>query len=274
MKPFSLLSAAALAALLCSPLSVLPSAAQAPAAADAEAANPRSGVRFVICSPSGESLPSPLYCKQGKEFRPIALGSRTPSKRVKPEAGNVLRFWKEDPTPPSETAGGRRGAAAAADVEKALPPPFMTVKLPATVDSKTLCILVPSGDPAKTKMFFLRESDFPKSGVHIINFSPYPLQMVLSKKGDFTDKKVENVGFFRQDEGVSAKNSWSYKGASGESVAFMLMVKTQKDKDFRRFKASRFAVSDRQSQITVIVRDPSRENVKMMSIQLAEPGEN
>ncbi len=276
MKRFSLSILLALAALMLCPLAVMPAAAQA-AKPDAEAdANPRTGVRFVVVSPSGEAVPSPLYCKQGKSFRPLQISSRMPSKRVKPEAGNVVRFWKEDPGPaPEENAttgrGNRGGRGATATPATELPPPFMTVTLPSGIDAKTLCILVPTGDPAKPQMFFLRESDFPSSGVHLINFSPYPLQMILSQKGDFSDKKVSNIGFFRREDGVSAKNSWSYKGAAGESVAFMLMCKTPKAKEPRRVKASRFSVSDRQSQITVVVKDPKQENVKLLSIQLSEP---
>ncbi len=81
---------------------------------------------------------------------------------------------------------------------------------------------------------------------------------------------VQNISFFRRDEGISEKNRWSYKGENGENVAFMLMCKTGKGKEYTRVRASRFAVSSRQSQITVVVKDPTRDNVKMLSIQLAE----
>ncbi len=249
-----------------SPLAVMPAPAQDELAA--ETAAPRTGVRFVIVSPSGESIPSPLYCKQGKTFRPIRIGARTPSSRVKPEAGGIVRFWKEDPMPSAEATSGRGGRKPAAAPAK-LPDPYMTVNLPANADSKTLCILVPTGE-GKAQTFFVNESDVPSSGVHLINFSPYPLQMVLSKKGDFSDKTVQNVSFFRRDEGISEKNRWSYKGENGENIAFMLMCKTGKGKDFTRVRASRFSVSNRQSQITVIVKDPTRDGVKMLSIQLAD----
>ncbi len=274
MKIFPFVSTLALTMLALSPLAVMPAAAQAGAAAEAPAA-PRTGVRFVIVSPSGESIPSPLYCKQGKAFVPVRIGSRTPSQRVKPEAGGIVRFWKENPAPAAEeTAAGGRGARKPAAVPAAqLPEPFMTVKLPNEADSKTLCILVPNGE-GKTQTFFVNENDVPVSGVHLINFSPYPLRMVLSKKGDFSDKVTQNISFFQRSEGISEKNRWSYNGENGENVAFMLMYKTGKDKDFRRARASRFAVSNRQSQITVVVKDATRDNVKMLSIQLtdAAPG--
>ncbi len=276
MKTFSFVSLLALAAFVFAPLAVMPAAAQDSAAKEAAAS--RSGVRFVIVSPSGESIPSPLYCKQGKTFVALRIGARMASQRVKPEAGGIVRFWKENPAPAADAAAfggaaGGKGAgrtprrAAAAVSEASLPEPFMTVKLPSEVDSKTLCILVPNAE-GKAQTFFVDESDVPPSGVHLINFSPYPLQMVLSKKGDFSDKVTQNISFFQRSEGISDKNRWSYKADSGESASFMLMCKVSKEQDYRRVRASRFVVSDRQSQISVVVKDPSREGVKMISIQL------
>ncbi len=274
MKRFSFFSVLALGLMVFSPLAVVPAAAQGELAAEAAAA-PRTGVRFVIVSPSGESIPSPLYCKQGKTFTAVRIGARTPSQRVKPEAGGVVRFWKENPMAAAAAAApaGKGGKPAAAAVPAQLPEPFMTVKLPGTADSNTLCIIVPSAE-GKAQTFFVKESDVPMSGVHLINFSPYPLKMVTSRKGDFSDKVTGNVSFFQRSEGINEKNMWSYKGENGENVAFMLMCKTGKDQDFRRVRASRFSVSSRQSQITVVVKEPKRDNVKMLSIQLTEPGKS
>ncbi len=278
MKTAPLFSFLALAALMFSPLAVMPAAAQADLTAAAEEATPRTGVRFVIVSPSGESLPSPLYCKHGKGFRSIHIGSRAASPRVRPEAGGVVRFWKEDPSAAAAasstgTAKGGKKSAAASVAAAELPAPFLTVKLPENMDSKTLCILVPTAE-GKAQTFFVGESAVPMSGVHLINFSPYPLQMTTSKKGDFSDKAVQGVSFFQRSEGISAKNSWSYRGTNGETVAFILSFQTPKDKEPRRVRASRFIVSERQSQITVVVKDPTREDqVKMLSVQLSEPTE-
>ncbi len=269
MKTLSLFSLMALAMLVLAPVVATPASAQDDPAAAAVA--PRTGVRFVIVSPAGDTLPSPLYCKQGKEFTPVRIGARTPSPRLKPESGGILRFWKENPVPEAEegTTAARGGRRPAAVAPAQLPEPFMTVKVPEQAGARTLCILVPSAS-GKAQTFFVDEKDVPASGVHIINFSPYPLQMVLSKKGDFSDKQVQNVSFFRKDEGVTEKNRWSYKGESGENVAFMLMCKTSGDKPFQRVRASRFSVSGRQSQITVVVKEPRADRVKMLSIQLAE----
>ncbi len=274
MKTASLFSLLALAALMVSPVVMMPAMAQDEAAA--EVAAPRTGVRFVIVSPSGEALPSPLYYKQGKTFKAVRIGARVPSPRIKPEAGGVVRFWKEDPTAVAEgegaegaSAGSRSNRRPVAVAAAKLPEPFMTVNVPANIGSKSLCILVPNAE-GKAQSFFVDEADVPASGVHLINFSPYPLQMILSKKGDFSDKVTQNVAFFQRSEGITEKNRWSYKGENGEQVSFMLMYKTGKGKEYRRARASRFAVSNRQSQITVVVKDATRDAVKMLSIQLAE----
>ncbi len=268
MKTASLFSSLLLAALVFCPVAVLPASAQDALAA--EQAVPRTGVRFVVVSPSGETLPSPLYCQQGKGFAPIRIGARTPSQRVRPEAGGVVRFWKEDPMPAAAAEGGKPGRKAAAIPAAQLPEPFMTVKLPGNAGTNSLCILIPTAE-GKAQTYVINESDVPPSGVHLINFSPYPLQMVLSKKGDFSDKVTQNVAPFQRAEGITEKTRWSYKGENGENVAFMLMGKTGKGKEFSRIRASRFSVSGRQSQITVVVKDSAREGVKMLSIQLTEP---
>ncbi len=272
MRNFPVFFILVLAALVFGPLGAMPIAAQGKAAAEAPAA-PRSGVRFVIVSPSGESIPSPLYCKQGKSFVALRIGARTASQRVKPEAGGIVRFWKEDPAAAATAAAGagtaKPGRKPVAIAEAALPEPYMTVKLPSEADSKTLCILVPNGQ-GKAQTFCVNEGEVPASGVHLINFSPYPLQMLISKTGDFSDKQTQNVGFFQRSEGITPRNSWSYKGENGESASFMLMCKTAKDKPFQRVRASRFVISSRQSQITVVVKDATREGVKMLSIQLTD----
>ncbi len=226
-----------------------------------------------MCSPGGASLPSPLYCKQGKSYKPLQIGGRMPSKRVKPDADGTVKFWLENPAPAvEEEESGRRNARGgrAAEKEKELPPPDLTIKMPGGPSSKMLCIVVPAKELKQTQSFFLKESDFPKSGVHIINFSPYPLEMAISKSGDFKDKKASVIGFFRKDEGISKNNSWTYKGEDGETVAFMLSYKGKDAKKFKRIKSSRFVVTGRQSQISIVVKDPTRDSLRLMSIQLLD----
>ena len=86
-KIISLLAAAFLA--------FVPANAQSSRAAAAEAAAPKTGIRFVVCSPTNAKLPSPLYYQTGKEFKPVRIGGRTPSPRIKPIGGKVC-FWDQD----------------------------------------------------------------------------------------------------------------------------------------------------------------------------------
>lgn len=266
MKIFSvLLICAAVAALL-------PAQAQgrrsrgAASPAAAQSAAPKSGVRFVICSPTGESLPSPLFVRSGKEFKAISVGSRTPSERVKP-VGDVIEFWDKDPAPKAAMGDAKKPATPAAGQ---LPPPVFSVKVPAGAASKSVCILSPNKDIKKTNALFLNEGDFPRKGMHIINLSSFPLQVVTSATADFKDKKESKVGVYRREDGICAENSWSFNGEKGQQVAFILSYLDKTTKGYKRIKASTFVISDRQSQINVVVKDAARNVPKLMSIQLAE----
>lgn len=253
------------AVLAAAPLFAQGRASSSEAAAEAPA-NARSGVRFVICSPSNAKLPSPLYYRAGKDFRPINISSRTPSPRIRPTDGRV-DFWEEDPSGAAATKGAKGNAKAAA---KDLPKPTLSVAVPDGSD-KLLCIVVPSDDLKKTQTYFLKEKDFPKKGLHIINFSSFPLKMTISEKGDFTDPQEGTVGVFRRDEGISKNNTWSYVAEEGgKSIAFMLAYKPKDSKEFQRLRASRFTVSPKQSQINVVVKDPTRDIPKLLPIQLME----
>ena len=239
------------------------SAAPAADAAGAEEAAPKTGVRFVVCSPGGASMPSRLYVQSGKTYKAIQMGSRTPSVRVKP-IGGVVKFWKEDPQP---TAGMNTSAAAAATK---LPPPALTINVPNNISSKTLCILSPNEDLKKTASLFLNEADFPRSGMHVINLSAYPLLITVASKADFSDKKDSKVGVFRKEDGICGKNSWSFKGEKGQQVSFILSYLDKASKEPKRLKASTFVVSGRQSIINLVVKDPKLNRPKLMAVQLSD----
>lgn len=229
----------------------------AAAAGKAEEA-PKTGIRFVICSPSGVSLPSPLYIRDGKAFKPLQVGSRTPSERVRP-AGGVVEFWDRDP-----------GSMAEEGKKAEIPDPIFTVKVPAGIGSKTVCILSPSKEAAKTASLFLNEGDFPRKGMHIVNLSSFPLQITTSETPDFKDKKESKIGVYRREDGICANNSWSFKGKNGQLVSFMLTYTDKNAKMPKRIKASTFTISDRQAIVNLIVKDPTRNVPKLMPIQLAE----
>lgn len=236
----------------------------APAAATTEAAEtaPKTGVRFVICSPSGIPMPSPLYVRSGKEFKSISIGSRTPSVRVKPVAG-VIDFWDKNPAP--EAAEGEKQKAS-----QQLPEPIFSVKVPASASNKAVCILSPNKEVKKTNALFLNEGDFPRKGMHIINLSSFPLQIITAESSDFKDKKESRIGVYRREDGISPENSWSFKGEKGQTVSFVLSYLDKGSKTPKRIKASTFVLSDRQSVINIVVKDQTRNVPKLMSIQLSE----
>ncbi len=256
-KIFTLIAAALLA--------FIPAQAQS-SARNADAASPKSGIRFVVCSPTNAKLPSPLYYQAGKEFKAVRIGSRTPSPRIKPIGGKVC-FWDEDPMASDEETTGKGKSKAAATPAT---PPVLTIEVPASAGSKALCIVVPGEKPSQAQTFFLSENDFPARGIHLINFSSSPLQMVTSQKGDYSDKKISNIAPFKRSEGIGKYNSWSYTGENGEIVAYMLNSKVADQKELKRLKMSKFIVSNKQAQISIAVKAPGSDNVRLLSIQLTD----
>lgn len=244
-------------------LALIPANAQSSARKDAEA-TPKTGIRFVVCSPSNAKLPSPLYYQAGKEFKSVRIGGRTPSPRIKP-IGNKVSFWDQDPAAEVTDAKGKPKVNATPTT-----PPVLTIDIPASVGSNGLCIVVPGEKPSQSQTFFMSESDFPAKGIHLINFSSAPLQMVTSKAGDFSDKKISNIQPFKRSEGITKNNSWSYSGENGEIVAYMLNAKQPGEKEVKRIKMSKFIVSNRQAQITVVVKAPKGDMLRMLSIQLTD----
>lgn len=238
----------------------------ATAAKSAEEAEPSTGVRFAICSPGGISMPSPLYVQAGKTFKPIQIGSRTPSMRVRP-VGGVIKFWDKDPTPVSMDDKGKKAAAPA---PKDLPEPIFSVTVPADVANKAICILSPSKEIKKTQAIFLDEKAFPRKGMHVINLSSYPLQILTSETGDFKDKKESPVGVYQRENGICESNSWSFKGEKGQKVSFVLSYMEKGAKTYKRLKASTFVISGAQSMINIVVKDPTRNVPKLMPLQIAE----
>lgn len=247
-----------------------PAAAAVGAAAEEEEAEAKTGPRFVICSPTGVNMPSPLYVRKGKGFTTISIGSRNPSVRVKPLNG-VVDFWDKDPTPAKDDKDKKKGAAGdAAPAADELPEPIFSVKVPGSAGSKSVCILSPNKDVKKTTALFINEADFPRKGMHVINLSSYPLQLITSASADFKDKKTDKIGVYRREDGISAENTWSFKGEKGQQVSFILSYYDKKTKKMKRMRASSFVLSDRQSMINVVVKDQTRDMPKLMPIQISE----
>ena len=228
-----------------------------------EEAEPKTGVRFVTCSPAGISMPSPLFVRRGKEYKKINIGSRIPSMRVKPLNG-IVEFWDKDPGAVAAMENTKKSAASK------VPDPVFTITVPKDISSKAVCILIPNQDINKTMPLFINEGDFPRKGMHIINLSSFPLQMTTSEKGDYSDKKESKIGVYRRENGIGQANTWSFKGEKGQQVAFILSYKDKDAKDMKRIKASTFVLSERQAMLNVVVKDASRNVPKLLIIQLPE----
>lgn len=258
-------------------------AARGAAAAAAAQEEPNTGVRFVICAPNGGSLPNPLYYQSGEEFKRVRISSRVPSQRIRPIGGEI-KFYDKDPAAeaaqdqgdapaarPARTARpARRGQQAAA----ALPEPYLTVTVPQTAGSKSICIVIPTDNPRAPQTFFLNEAQFPAKGVHVINLSPRPLIVQTSTSGNFSDIQNSSIGVFKRNEGITDSNSWHYtSGSHGDQVSFRLCTRQNRQTNGRNnatlvpFKSGKFIVSERQSQINVVVE--SGNTLKLISIQAA-----
>lgn len=219
---------------------------------------PSRGVRFVICSSTNERLPSPMYAKVGKEYLPVHISARMPSPRVTPEGG-VVKFYETKPQNPKTAV------------------PDLTIEVPKEHSSKSLCIIQPLGSGNKPRTYFLKESEFARNGVYIINFSPTTLRMRTSTTGDFeeADTVTDKIAPYRKSTSIAKDdpNTWSYMGKSkkgrGETVSFVLdtMPATPTGTSYR-IRASKFITNKMLSQISIVVPHPNRPNTfDLISVQ-------
>ena len=247
----------------------------------------KTGVRFVICSAANIKVKSPLWYKvSDEEADTVSISSRTATPRIKPMGGKVV-FYEDNPIPPETDGKDKDGKA-----EKWKEP-----KVVFTVDtkgaaSKAFCIVMPETE-TKVETIMLSESDFPKKGVHLINLSKKNVKISTSAKGDFSDAKITLLKG-GNTKSVNDSNKWSLVGANhGDQLAFQITYegvkeqrtkgtggKTLKDANGKirkekvrteiTLRRSKFVVSERQSLISILVDDPARDGVKLLSIQLAD----
>lgn len=250
-----------------------------------EQAEVKSGVRFVICSASNMKIKSPLWYKvSDEEAKTVTISARTATPRIKPVGGKVV-FYEDDPTPPE--TDGKEGK----DKKWKEPKVVFSVDTKGA-SSKAFCIVMPES-ATKVETIMLSESDFPKKGVHLINLSKKNVKISTSKKGDFSDAKVTLLKG-GNTKGVNDSNKWSVVGAShGDQLAFQISyegvkemrvkgkggktikdekgkVRKEKVKSDILLRRSKLVVSEKQSLISILVDDPARDGVKLLSIQLAD----
>ncbi len=221
-----------------------------------------NGLGFVVSSSGGARLKeNKLYYKSGKGYKSVNIAGRTVSDRV-PIAGGSVALWDSDPTPQTKDA----------EVPKAT----LTVNVPSGSGNRPICILQLSkadGSSAlKMNPIVIGSNVIPSQGQHIINLSGYPLTMYTATKSDFSDRKEAKIAPNRSNgTKVASDNIWSLRGTDGEVLSFMLMATLERGKDPVRVRASRFSVSNKQAQVTLILKDPARAGVKMESITVPAP---
>lgn len=227
----------------------------------ASTGEPASGVRFVVCSPAGIEFPSRLYVRNGQEFSPINIGSRTPSHRVVPVGGKV-DFWKQNPNPDAGKKG-KKGPAVK------IPKADFSVSVPGNSGEKHICILTPKEDISQTSSIFLLESNFPRKGMHVVNLSTSQIEILTSTDISFKEpKKYKPLEIYRNSKGLTKDNWWSFTGKAGQQISFMLKYKARDSKTAKQLKASAFVIADKQSIINLVVDDPKTKRPKLITIQV------
>ena len=220
-----------------------------------ESPYPTTGPRFVVCSPTGSTVKTPLYVKIDKEYLPISISSRFPSERVTPEPDGTVNFYENKPPKPKNGEETNK--------EK-LPPPYMVVHVPREYARvRSICIVVPGDQPDQNQCFFLRESEFPTGGFHIINFSPTPLEVFHSPNNNFPDKG-DTIAPYRRKENNGIKqgdpNTWSYVNSDKNeptAVNYAIMAPPLKENGVPLpLRMSRFMVNKTHAEINIIVRHP------------------
>ncbi len=224
-------------------------------------AQSNTGIGFVISSALGGRLKSgDLYYQDGKTYKKITTTGRTVSNRVRIR-GEQLKLWDSDPTPASPDA-------------KPVPP-LGVINIPDGSGSRPVCLVLPYKDTdGKTKIrgMVLSSSLIPSSGQHILNLSPYPLTLLIATKSDFSDRKEFKIAPNRQGgRSLQSDNTYSLKGGEGAVRSFMLSATLQSGRPAVRLRASRFVLSSKQGQATIIFKDPTRVGVKMESIVVPAP---
>lgn len=219
---------------------------------------PKNGIRFVICSEGNTELPSPLYVKVGKDYVPVTVSRHMPSPRLTPING-VINFYKE--IPESAQTGKE-------PVEK----PTLSIPVPEAYRSgtgKVLCIMQPASQKnGNIRTYFLKESDFPYGGLHIINLTPKTLEIVTDNTGRFEGNlKTQTISPSSTTQIISAKEGyvWSYVSKKDrQRVNYVLQAKAERGKEPVRIRSSVFMVGKDSSQISFVMMSSKRKDMYVL----------
>ena len=230
---------------------------------------PKNGVRFVICSATDQQVPSPLYVRVGNEYEKVIITSRMPTPRIAPEGG-VVRFYENPPAP--KAAHGKENEE-----------PYISIAVPKNVSHKSICIVQPSkkGD-TNPQTFFLSETEFKKGGVHVINFTSKPLNMIVDPTGEFSgQEKKETIAPRIKDKNtlsITDANVWTYSGKhkEAENVDFILQAApSARGGEGVRIRAGVFMTIPDVTQINFVVKHPTLPNAyRLLSVQCSDAAEH
>ena len=237
---------------------------------DGEFKFPSHGVRFVICSPTNESLPAPLYVKVGKIYVPVRISPRMPSPRITPEKG-VVNFYEKAPDTKKEKGERKPGS------HKDMPPPFLSIPVPTNHANKSICIVQPKKDGDDPTVSFISETEFTKGGVYVVNLTSTPLEMITSTTGKFEgEEKKTRINPGRAQVHISRDdaNVWSYQGSkkTKDRVPFVLRTIPAGPKaEPRRISASVLQTLPTMTQMSFVVDHPTMPgSFKLISIQFSD----
>lgn len=235
--------------------------AQDSAATDKDLKFPSRGVRFVICSPSNQALPAPLYVKVDKEYLPVTISSRMPSPRLGPEKGEI-KFYDQEPDANAK--------------EKDLKP-FLTIAIPEAHRSKSICVVQPRNDGGKPKTYFFKEAEFARGGIYVVNLTPAPLEILTSDTGKFGGEEKKSriaPGKGNSEISLEDKNVWHFMGGKKDKtrIPFALRtLSTDPKTPGRRIIASVMQTLPTAAQVSFVVEHPAvKGSYKVLSIQYSD----
>lgn len=211
---------------------------------------PTTGVRFVVCSPSDKSLPSPLFALYKDKYLPIYISSRGPSERVLPSSDGHVRLYEHEPEDTKQPGDP--------SIDIALPPEMSK--------GRVICIALLAGEKIPPQYFFMREADFPVGGFYVLNFSPVPIEMVaITTPGQIPEKGAMIFPFKRTGGNCispSDKNVWSILSKDHPGLRtfdYMLRVPPATEGETPMpLRGSRYAMSKALSHVTIIVKHPTQ----------------
>lgn len=228
---------------------------------------PTRGVRFVICSPTGERLPTPLYAKVGNDYLPVTISPRMPSPRLAPTgAGNEASVKFYESIPDAKELSERKVV------------PYLEIKIPKNHRNKSICVVQPKKSGEQPITHFINEASFEKGSSYVINFSQTPLEMITSTSGKFSgEEKKAKIDVYTPSSTISKKSPfvWGHESKKeNEKVYFVLLAQPKGGTEPLRIKSSVFMTSPISTQMSFIVEHPTiKGSFRLMSIQYNDDAE-